>query len=155
MRGFLHDLRSAALGAFALAASAGLAGAGSFWWHREIPAVRLACADVRGLGVGEAGGLEPGRVLWVDARWEQAHEGGHLAGAVCFNEMNWEAQASSLVFAWRPGMAVVAYAEPGDGRSARRAAAIARVAIGLEDVRYLEGDWRQLRAAFGAAGGEP
>ncbi len=140
-------------GAAALAGAAGICGLISFLMHRDLPAVRLACAAVRGVTIDDV--LEPGAgdVLWVDARWEQAHEEGHLAGAVSFNEVNWEAQVSSLVFAWRPGTRVVVYAEAGDTWAARRVAALATVAIGLTDVAFLRGDWREARSAFGSAGG--
>lgn len=153
MRGFLRSAWVTLAGALALAGVAAVGATGSFWLHRDIPSVRLARAEVSRVGVGEAMRLEPGGVLWVDARWEQAYEAGHLAGAVCLNDMNWEAQVSALVFTWRPGMRVVVYAEPGDSWTARRVAALARVAIGLEDVGYLDGDWRDLRAGFGATEG--
>lgn len=153
MRGLMRGMRAALGGAIALAGVAAVCAAGSYWLHRGLPEVRLACADVRGIGEGDLMGMEPSAVLWVDARWEQAHEAGHLAGAVCLNEMNWEAQVSALVFSWRPGKSVVVYADPGDSRAARRVAALARVAIGFEDVAYFDGDWRDLRVGFGATEG--
>lgn len=148
-----RSLGEAIAGAAALAGAAGICGLVSFLMHRDVPAVRLACAEVRGVTIDDMMDPGAGDVLWVDARWEQAHEEGHLAGAVSFNEVNWEAQVSSLVFAWRPGMRVVVYAEAGEGRVARRVAALAHVAIGLPDVSYLDGDWREARWAFGSAGG--
>jgi len=155
VRAPVRHLAVALAGSVALAGIAVVGAAGSLWLNRGLPAVRLACADVGGISPRDAMALVPAGVLWVDARLERDHEVGHLAGAVCVNEMNWEAQVSALVFAWRPAMRVVVYADRGDAGAARRVAALVRVAIGLRDVVFLDGNWRDLGAAFGIDGGAP
>jgi hypothetical protein len=145
-------LPAALRGAALLGALALVPAAASWFVLREDPVIRLACARVPAIGAAEAA---EGPVLWVDARWERTFEAGHIAGAVCFNEVNWEAQVGTLAFSWRPGMRVVVYGEPGDAQAARRTAAIARECVGLPDVAVLRGDWRALGARLGTEGRKP
>jgi len=152
MRADRSRCKEAIVGAAALAMIAAVGAVASFWTNRGLPAVRLALADLDEMATGDVLGLEPETVLWVDARFEKDYEAGHLPRAVCFNETNWEAQASALVFSWRPGKRVVVYGK--DARATRRMASIIAVIIGLGDVVFYRGDWEGLASAFGREGGE-
>lgn len=151
-RGAVH-LREGLIGAAVLVAIAALGALASFWMNRDLPPVRLAAAGVGTIAPAGLVRLDGGKVLWVDARWEKDYESGHLPGAVCFNEMNWEAQVSALVFGWRPGVRVVVYGAKDEIRSARRMAAIISAVIGLRDVSVFRGDWKALRVSFGSEKG--
>lgn len=152
MRAHRSRWREAIVGAAALAMIAAVGAVASYWTNRELPAVRLALADLNEIAAGDVLKLEPEDVLWVDARFEKDYEAGHLPRAVCFNEANWEAQTSALVFGWRPGKRVVVYGK--DARATRRMASIIAVIIGLGDVVFCRGDWEELATAFGREGGE-
>lgn len=152
MRALRSRCKEAIVGAAALAMIAAAGAAASYWTNRGLPAVRLALAELNEIAAGDVLELEPENVLWVDARLEKDHEAGHLPRAVCFNEVNWEAQTSALVFGWRPGRRIVVYGK--DTRATRRMASIITVIIGLGDLNFYRGDWEELATAVGREGGE-
>lgn len=89
-----------------------------------------------------ADATRPGRdVLWVDARDLETYRRAHIPGAIQLNEDRWDAQLQLVLYAWRPGRAVVVYCDGGRCNTARRVAQRFRDETGLTDIFALQGGW--------------
>ena len=77
-------------------------------------------------------------ILWVDARSREKYEARHVPGAVLINSINWDSGLDRLFGVFEPGQTVVVYCNKGCSES-KSVSARLRVALGQENVFYLEG----------------
>lgn len=83
----------------------------------------------------------PGRVLFVDARGEQAFAQRHIPGALPLREAEWETLLPAFLKAWQPGARVVVYCDNEGCDASQAVARRLRRELGIDQVFVLKGGW--------------
>ncbi len=82
-----------------------------------------------------------GRVMFVDARGEQAYALRHIPAALPLREAQWEALLPAFLKAWQPGARVVVYCDHEGCDASQAVADRLRRELGLDQVFVLKGGW--------------
>lgn len=85
-------------------------------------------------------------VLWIDARSKKEFAKGHIPGALCLNEENWESQLGAVLDAWKPECRVVVYCDSQTCETSADVAERLGKQAGLPKVDVLKGGWRAWRS---------
>ena len=132
-----------------IVALASVAGGLTKLWHPRAPAwyqssEPLAQNEVTLDQIEEGWG---GKVIWIDARQRSEYEKGHHPGALLLNEEEWAdllwSHAEILQSGDKPA---IVYCAGQACAASRKVAQRLRESMGMEEVYYLRGGWKALRA---------
>jgi Rhodanese-like domain. len=84
------------------------------------------------------------RVLWIDARSEEAFDTAHWPGSVNLSFQAWETQIGSFMHRWTPGDRIVVYCDDASCASSEEVARRLRQEYDLPEVYVLKAGWHVL-----------
>lgn len=87
-------------------------------------------------------------IIWIDARSEGSFAAGSLPGALHLNEEAWERGLSALLERWEPDRAVIVFCDDSGCGTSRVVAERLREELGLPEVYWFEGGWKELESGW-------